>query len=64
MENRTSLLIRCSQQEAEMIRRAARLERRTISGFILNAVSSRLQALHRSLEETPPGKAEKKPEAG
>jgi len=47
-----------------MIRRAARLERRTISGFVLNAVSSRLQALRRSLEETPPAKAAKKPEAG
>ncbi len=52
---RTSRLIRCSKEEAEMIRRAARLERRTISGFILNAVSTRLQAhLRRSQAPKPP----------
>ena len=41
--NRTALLIHCSRQEAEQIRHAARKERRTISGFILNAVLSKFE---------------------
>lgn len=39
---RTALLVRCSEEEAEAIRDAARRERRTISGFILNAVLNRI----------------------
>lgn len=39
---RTALLVRCSEEEAEMIRDAAKRERRTISGFILNAVLNRI----------------------
>lgn len=39
---RTSLLVRCTTQEAEAIRKAAKRERRSISGFILNAVMNRL----------------------
>ncbi len=39
---RTALLVRCSGEEAEAIRQAARRERRTISGFILNAVLNRI----------------------
>lgn len=39
---RTALLVRCSEEEAEAIREAARRERRTISGFILNAVLNRM----------------------
>ena len=39
---RTALLVRCSEEEAEMIREAAKRERRTISGFILNAVLNRI----------------------
>ena len=41
-ENRTALLIRCSEEEAEQIRKAAQEERRTVSGFILNAVIQRI----------------------
>ena len=41
-KSRTALLVRCSEQEAEAIREAARRERRTISGFILNAVLNRI----------------------
>lgn len=37
-EERAALLIRCSSQEAELIRQAAKCERRTLSGFVLNAV--------------------------
>lgn len=39
---RTALLIRCTAQEAEAIRTAARRERRSISGFVLNAVMNRM----------------------
>jgi uncharacterized protein (DUF1778 family) len=45
---RTALLVRCTKEEAEDIRQTAKAERRTISGFILNAVLHRIQA-HRKL---------------
>ena len=48
---RTALLVRCSEEEAEAIREAARRERRTISGFILNAVLNRI-ANQKKLEHT------------
>jgi uncharacterized protein (DUF1778 family) len=38
-----ALFIRCSEEEAERVRKAARAERRSISGFILNAVFNRIQ---------------------
>jgi uncharacterized protein (DUF1778 family) len=41
-KERTALLVRCSEEEAESIREAAKRERRTISGFILNAVLNRI----------------------
>jgi uncharacterized protein (DUF1778 family) len=47
---RTALLVRCSEEEAEMIREAAKRERRTISGFILNAVLNRI-AHQKKLEQ-------------
>jgi len=47
---RTAILLRCSEEEAKDIREAARIEERTISGFILNAVRSRLEARKRILE--------------
>ena len=40
--HRTALLISCTPQEAEAIRNAAKRERRSISGFVLNAVMNRL----------------------
>lgn len=49
-KERTALLVRCSQEEAAMIREAAKHERRTISGFILNAVLNRI-AHQRNLEQ-------------
>ena len=36
------MLIYCTTDEAERIRAAAKRERRTISGFVINAVLSRL----------------------
>jgi len=42
-KQRTALLVRCSEEEAEAIRDAAKRERRTISGFILNAVLNRIE---------------------
>jgi len=39
--DRTALLIYCTKEEAEQIRIAAKRERRTISGFVINAVMNR-----------------------
>jgi hypothetical protein len=39
---RTALLIRCSREEADKIRKAAKRERRTVSGYVLNAVLRRI----------------------
>jgi len=41
---RTALLIYCTPEEAEQIRRASKRERRTISGFVMNAVMTRFAA--------------------
>jgi uncharacterized protein DUF1778 len=38
-----ALFIRRAEEEAERIRRAAQAERRTLSGFVLNAVFNRIQ---------------------
>lgn len=43
-KKKTAILVRCTSEEAEMIRHAASRERRTLSGFILNAVMNRLRA--------------------
>ena len=47
---RTAILLRCSEEEAQDIRDAARSEKRTISGFILIAVHNRLEARKRIRE--------------
>ena len=39
----SALFIRCSDGEAERIRNAAKAERRTLSGFVLNAVLNRIE---------------------
>ena len=38
MTNRSALLISCSKEEARTIREHARLQRRTISGYVFNIV--------------------------
>ncbi len=38
---RTALLIYCTREEAARVRAAAGRERRTISGFVMNAVMAR-----------------------
>lgn len=45
-----AFLLRCSQQEAAMIRAAARRERRSINAFILQSVMIRLE-VHRRTDE-------------
>jgi uncharacterized protein (DUF1778 family) len=45
-----AFLVRCSKQEAELIRAAARHERRSINAFILHAVMIRLE-IHRRTDE-------------
>jgi uncharacterized protein (DUF1778 family) len=44
------LLICCTREEAERIRTAAKRERRSISGFVMNAVMSRF-AIEGRLQE-------------
>ncbi len=39
---KTAILIRCTPEEAELIRKAAVLERRTLSGYIIHAVMNRI----------------------
>ena len=54
---RTALLVRCSREEAENIRAAAERERRTVSGYVLNVVFTRIayskQARRRFLDRWP-----------
>jgi hypothetical protein len=45
-----AFLVRCSQQEADRIRDAARRERRSINAFILHSVMIRLE-VHRRTDE-------------
>jgi rubrerythrin len=47
--DRTTILIHCSQEEAARIRAAAAQERRTISGYVINAVMSRIEVRERAL---------------
>lgn len=47
-KRRTALLIRCTVEEAETIRDAAKRERRTVSGFILHAVMNRITIQNRT----------------
>jgi hypothetical protein len=47
-KKRTALLIRCSAEEADLIRQAATVERRTISGYILNCIMRRIAVNARS----------------
>jgi uncharacterized protein (DUF1778 family) len=51
---RAALLVQCSSEEAEMIRKAAQQERRTISGYILHAVMQRI-AFQRQPRHVFPG---------
>ena len=39
---RASLLIRCSEEEAKLIRAAAKREHRTLSGYVVNALLQRM----------------------
>lgn len=66
MQGRTALLIRCSKEEAELIRREARHEYRTMSSYVLNILQrvlkmedrlftklARPQGMNRVLARTP-----------
>ncbi len=46
-----AIFLRCTEEEAERIRRAANAERRTVSGFIVNAVLTRIEARQKLLRE-------------
>jgi uncharacterized protein (DUF1778 family) len=50
-QKRQAIYVRCSEEEAEKIRKAARAERRTISGYILNAALGRIQAREKFLSD-------------
>ena len=47
--DKMALLIYCTREEGEQIKRAAKSERRTISGYAMNAIMSRL-ALQQRIE--------------
>ncbi len=40
---RTALLIRCTVEEAEAVRAAARRQYRTLSGYVMHALNNRLE---------------------
>jgi len=46
-KGKTALLIYCTPEEADAIREFAKRERRTISGFVMTAVTNRLAVLAR-----------------
>ncbi len=45
-DSRTLLLVRCSAEEAQLVREAAKAERRTVSGYILHTVFQRIRDQH------------------
>jgi hypothetical protein len=51
---RSALLIRCSREEAETIRKAARREHRTVSGYVLRVVMDRMAYMNRMAQEALP----------
>ncbi len=48
---RTALLIRCTVEEAEAVRAAARRQYRTLSGYVMHALNNRLQIEARMHEQ-------------
>ena len=54
---KAALFVRCTEDEAEKIRRTAKAERRTVSGFVLNAVFNRIAMRDRLLAEEARTKA-------
>ena len=62
-EKKTALLIYCTRQEAEQIRTAAKFERRTISGFVINAVMTRLAVGQRLEKRREQEKADLRPQS-
>ncbi len=48
---KAALFVRCTDEEAERIRHAAKMERRTVSGFVLNAVMNRIEQRDKVLRE-------------
>ena len=48
---KAALFVRCTEEEAEKIRRTAKAERRSVSGFVLNAVFNRIAVRERLLSE-------------
>ncbi len=43
-KKKTAFLVRCTEEEADLIRHAAAVEHRTLSGYILNAAITRIKA--------------------
>ncbi len=48
---KAALFVRCTEDEAARIRHAAKAERRTVSGYILNAVMNRIEQREKVLRE-------------
>ena len=47
MAKKTAILIYCTHKERDCIKLAAKMEHRTITGFVMNAVSNRLEVRER-----------------
>lgn len=52
---RTALLIRCTTEEATRIRQEAKRERRTLSGYVVNALMNRIEVREKALARFEPG---------
>jgi uncharacterized protein (DUF1778 family) len=46
-----ALFIRCTGDEAETVRKAAKAERRTVSGFVLKAVMNHIDMREKMLQQ-------------
>ncbi len=62
-DKRAAIYVRCTAEEAEKIRQAAHAERRTISGYILNAALSRIEVRRRLLADVAERQAKEKDSA-
>ncbi len=49
---KAALFVRCTEEEAARIRHGAKAERRTVSGYVLNAVMNRLEQRDKMLRDS------------
>ncbi len=56
---KAALFVRCTEEEAARIHHAAKMERRTVSGYVLNAVMNRIEQRDKVLRD---GQGKPKPD--